>query len=114
MPLTSIICLIFCSTRYTSSTIDEVENKPERTFYVAPSYPPEALTQGIEVRVIAKIHIDLRGNVVAVEIIESPDPLFDQAFREAAKLWKYSPSSLQQMYTIITVEHFFRISQRES
>ena len=112
--LSSIICLIFCSNRYTSSINVETENKPERVFYKDPIYPPQALKQGIKGRVIAKIHIDLRGNVVAVEIVESPDPLFDQAFREAAMRWKYSPSSLQQMYTIITVVHHFTIRQSES
>ena len=105
---------MFCPLRYTSSTIDESENQPERIWYMPPIYPPEAKKNEIDGYVVADIHIDFKGNVVAVEIIESSDPIFEHPFYIAAKQWKYAPSSLHRMKTIIRVVHYYTAEKRRT
>jgi TonB family protein len=105
-----IISLFFnfsCTIKYNPSVTEEL--KPRIIHYVEPEYPQEALDQKIEGTVVANIHVDLKGKVVAIEIIESVHPLLDHAFYVAAKEWKYDPMDLTRIKTIVVESYFFYI-----
>ena len=105
-----IFGLLSCTISYNPSP-EEEEPLPKIIFYVPPVYPQEALDQKIEGTVVANIHIDLKGNVVAVEIVESAHPLLDHAFYVAAKEWKYDPMDLKKTKTIIVESYRFLIPE---
>jgi TonB family protein len=96
-----------CIIRYNPSVTEEL--KPRIIHYVKPEYPQEALDQKIEGTVVANIHVDLKGNVVAIEIIESVHSLLDHAFYVAAKEWKYDPMDLTRIKTIVVESYSFHI-----
>jgi TonB family protein len=61
---------------------------PRRTKTVAPSYPQEALAQGVRGIVILEILIDPQGKVKSAEVIRSI-PLLDEAALSAVRNWEY-------------------------
>ena len=103
----SIFIFFSCTIPYNPSSIEEM--KPRIVNYVEPEYPQEALDQKIEGTVVANIHVDSKGNVVAIEIIESVHPLLDHAFYVAAKEWKYDPMDLTRRKTIVVESYQFQI-----
>ena len=112
----SLFIFFSCTIPYNPHLIQEVkprtstqEVKPRIIHYVEPEYPREALDQKIEGTVVANIHVDSKGNVVAVEIVESVHPLLDHAFYVAAKEWKYDPMDLTRRKTIVVESHMFQI-----
>jgi TonB family protein len=98
-----------CTISYNPSP--EEETLPNILYYVPPVYPQEALDKKIEGTVVAKVHIDLKGNVVAIEIIEPAHPLLDHAFYVAAKEWKYDPMDLKKIKTIVVERYSFWIPE---
>lgn len=60
---------------------------------VAPDYPEEARTQGIEATVIARVTITDEGAVTEVSILRG-HPLFDSVVREALRRWRYTPATV--------------------
>ena len=58
-----------------------------------PTYPREAIRGGIgKGRVVARLSIDEKGNVIEVNIISSDPPrVFDKAVRNALEGWKFKP-----------------------
>lgn len=58
---------------------------------VAPIYPASALSQGIEGYVVIEFTVARTGAVKDVTVVESSDPLFENAARTAAYKFKYSP-----------------------
>ena len=105
-----IICVFSCTIRYNPSP-EEEETLPNILYYVPPVYPQEALDQKIEGTVVANVHIDLKGNVVAIEILEPAHPLLDHAFYVAAKEWKYDPMDLKKIKTIVVESYSFWIPE---
>jgi len=70
-----------------------VLKEPVLTGFVEPEYPKEALAQGLEAKVVLKLTIDREGNVTNVEI---PSPVghgFDEAIRDAALKFKFTPAT---------------------
>ena len=61
---------------------------PKRTKTINPSYPQEALAQGIRGIVILEILIDTQGRVASAEVIRSL-PLLDEAALVAVRKWEY-------------------------
>ena len=61
---------------------------PRRTKTVSPSYPQEALAQGVRGIVILEILIDPQGKVKSAEVIRSI-PLLDEAALSAVRNWEY-------------------------
>ncbi len=62
-------------------------------------FPRAAIRRGIQRgRVLAKLQIDEKGNVTAVEIVSGDPPrVFDQEVTEKLKTWKFKPEG--QKYT---------------
>jgi TonB family protein len=61
---------------------------PKRTKTINPSYPQEALAQGVRGIVILEILIDPQGKVASAEVIRSL-PLLDGAALLAVRQWEY-------------------------
>ena len=66
---------------------------PSRTSYVAPVYPPVAITARREGTVVLEALIDETGTVRDVTVLRSV-PLLDRAAIEAVRQWRYSPTRL--------------------
>jgi TonB family protein len=67
---------------------------PKRTKHVQPSYPPEALAQGIRGIVILDIVVDARGKVESTTVMRSV-PGLDEAAIAAARQWEYAPTKVE-------------------
>jgi protein TonB len=55
-------------------------------------YPPEAYKMGIEGKVVLKVSLDSKGNVVQVRIISRVGHGLDEAARDALRQFKFSPA----------------------
>jgi TonB family protein len=66
---------------------------PKRTKHVQPTYPPEALAQGIRGIVILEIVIDAEGKVESTRVVRSV-PGLDEAAIAAARQWEYTPTKV--------------------
>jgi len=70
----------------------EGEIRPPRLIKkVEPVYPEEARKAKVSGVVILSVRTDEKGNVEAVRVLRSVDPLLDQAAIDAVKKWKYEP-----------------------
>ena len=63
------------------------------TYRVEPTYPPQALEQGIQGTVKIHLIIDADGSVQSATLISGPPPLAPAAL-DAAKYWRYLPALL--------------------
>jgi protein TonB len=63
-----------------------------------PDFPKEAIADGFRSgQVNARIHVDARGNVTAVDILASqPSKVFDRAARRALLRWQFEPNAAGQ------------------
>jgi TonB family protein len=66
---------------------------PELIEYVRAEYPAEALAEGLEAQVVARIHIDAAGLVTDVEIVEAAGRGFDEAARAAMLRFVFAPAT---------------------
>jgi periplasmic protein TonB len=55
-------------------------------------YPPEAYKMGIEGKVVLKVSLDAKGNVVQVKVISRAGHGLDEAARDALRQFKFSPA----------------------
>jgi protein TonB len=55
-------------------------------------YPPEAYKMGIEGKVVLKVSLDSKGNVVQVRIVGRAGHGFDEAARDALRQFRFSPA----------------------
>ncbi len=55
-------------------------------------YPPEAYKMGIEGKVVLKVSLDSKGNVVQVRIVSHAGHGFDEAARDALRQFKFTPA----------------------
>jgi TonB family protein len=65
--------------------------KPERTFFVAPVYPPEAQSSNVQSIVILELTVDREGNVSSVRPLRGAPVVLDAAVA-AARQWRYRPT----------------------
>ncbi|WP_428264826.1 TonB-dependent siderophore myxochelin receptor MxcH [Haliangium sp.] len=65
---------------------------PELVEFVPAEYPPEALAQGLEGRVVLLLRIDAVGRVVAAEVATSAGHGFDEAAQDAALRFRFEPA----------------------
>jgi protein TonB len=63
---------------------------PVRT--VAPEYPREMRSQGINGLVMVKCTIDEKGDVAEADVVKSSNEKFDQYATDAVKKWKFKPA----------------------
>lgn len=63
-----------------------------------PDFPREAIADGLRSgQVNARIHVDARGSVTAVDILASQPPkVFDRAARRALLRWQFEPNAAGQ------------------
>lgn len=65
--------------------------KPRRTFFVRPDYPPEAEAAAVQSIVILELTVDTEGKVVEVRPLRGADVVVPAAV-EAARQWRYEPT----------------------
>jgi protein TonB len=68
-----------------------VRREFKAAYRVEPSFPPQAIRQGISGKVIAWVHVAPAGNVTQVEIKQSSNRLFDREVIRALSQWKFNP-----------------------
>ena len=66
---------------------------PKKTKHVQPTYPQEALAQGVRGIVILDLVLDAQGKVEATTVIRSV-PGLDEAAIAAARQWEYEPTKV--------------------
>ena len=66
---------------------------PKKTKHVQPTYPQEALAQGIRGIVILDVVVDAKGKVESTTIVRSV-PGLDEAAITAARQWEYAPTKV--------------------
>lgn len=64
---------------------------PERTKFVMPTFPPEALSRGVPALVVVELVIDEHGKVAEAKVLHGTEP-YAQAALEAVRKWEYKPS----------------------
>jgi protein TonB len=63
------------------------------TIRIAPPYPENCRTRGIEGNVVVQFDVTPEGNVVNPRVISSPNACFARPILKAVSGWKYSPAS---------------------
>ena len=66
---------------------------PKKTKHVQPTYPQEALAQGVRGIVILDIVVDTQGKVETTSVVRSV-PGLDEAAIAAARRWEYEPTKV--------------------
>ncbi|HUP30857.1 MAG TPA: energy transducer TonB [Usitatibacter sp.] len=68
-----------------------VRREYKAAYRVEPSFPPQAIRQGLNGRVIAHVVVTPAGSVSEVRIISSTNRLFDREVIRALSQWKFNP-----------------------
>jgi protein TonB len=68
-----------------------VRREYKAAYRVEPSFPPQAIRQGLNGRVIAHVVVTPAGNVSEVRIISSTNRLFDREVIRALSQWRFNP-----------------------
>ena len=68
-----------------------VRREYKAAYRVEPSFPPQAIRQGLNGRVIAWVHVAPAGNVTQVEVRQSTNRVFDREVIRALSQWKFNP-----------------------
>ena len=66
---------------------------PKKTKHVQPTYPQEALAQGVRGIVILDIVVDTQGKIESTSVVRSV-PGLDEAAIAAARQWEYEPTKV--------------------
>ena len=84
---------------------------PERVIYVAPAYPPIALSARLQGIVIVEATIDTTGRVQNARVLRTDSTLFTEAALSAVRQWTYTPTLLNgiPVSVIMTVTVQFRL-----
>jgi protein TonB len=84
---------------------------PERVTYVAPAYPPIALSARLQGLVIIEATINTAGHVQNARVLRTASPLFTEAALSAVRQWTYTPTLLNgiPVSVIMTVTVQFRL-----
>jgi TonB family protein len=84
---------------------------PKKTKHVQPTYPAEALAQGVRGIVILDVVVDARGKVESASIVRSV-PGLDEAAIAAARQWEYEPTRVdgQPVRVKVTVPITFSLA----
>jgi TonB family protein len=82
---------------------------PQRTHYVAPDYPEQALNGRISGTVTVEFTIDTRGRPTDVHVVGSKPPdVFDSAAIRAVRGWRYKPAVFNGIPTEIPTRMLIR------
>jgi TonB family protein len=85
---------------------------PAKLLYrVNPEYPEDARSRGIQGDVVLRAVVSLKGAVLSLTAISSPDPQLAEAAIRAVKEWRYQPSLLngEPVETITKIAVNFRL-----
>lgn len=67
------------------------DGEPQVSIWDYPVYPPDALRQKIEGKVVVRAVVNAEGDVTTARVIAPVDPRLDTAAVEAVKGWKFTP-----------------------
>jgi TonB family protein len=81
---------------------------------VKPSYPPDAMRAGIEGSVEIEVTIGDDGKVTSSRVIQSSDPVFDQAALTAANQWLFSKPTEGPVVRTIELTFSLRPNRRNA
>jgi len=68
-----------------------VRREYKAAYRVDPTFPPQAIRQGINGKVVAWVHVAPNGSVSNVEIKSSSNRLFDREVVRALSQWRFNP-----------------------
>ena len=68
-----------------------VRREYKAAYRVDPTFPPQAIRQGIQGKVVAWVHVAPNGSVTQVEIKQSSNRIFDREVIRAMSQWKFNP-----------------------
>jgi periplasmic protein TonB len=72
------------------------EKEPTVIKRVEPKYPDLALRASLEGNVYVKVWVDKEGKVKQAVVVKSDAPIFEEAAKEAAKQWVFTPAVMQK------------------
>ena len=89
--------------------------KAKRLHFVAPTYPDQALKEGLSGSVTVDFTVDVTGQPTEPRIVDSTPPgVFDQAALEALAHWRYEPYRLEGVPTAIPETVVFRFDPQSA
>jgi len=88
--------------------IFQVEKPPQVIRKVEPQYPEVARKARIEGKVVVKALVDTTGRVIRVQIITSSNPIFEEAAKQAAMKFLFTPGEQQGRKVKVWVSIPFR------
>ena len=91
-----------------------VRQTPKVIRDVKPSYPPDAMRAGIEGSVEIEVTIGNDGKVTSSRVIQSSDPVFDQAALTAANQWLFSKPTEGPVVRTIELTFALRSNRRNA
>ena len=68
-----------------------IRKEYKASYRVDPSFPRQAIQQGLSGKVIAWVHVAPNGSVTNVEIRQSSNRIFDREVVRALSQWKFNP-----------------------
>lgn len=68
-----------------------IRREYKAAYRVEPTFPPQAIRQGLQGRVVAWVHVAPNGSVTQVEIKQSSNRIFDREVIRAMSQWKFNP-----------------------
>lgn len=83
---------VFPPEPFIDSPVEDVDRIPRLRFPERPEYPEALRDNGEEVDVRVRVAIDATGQVTRAEVIDSPDPAFDEPALEAASRYHFEPA----------------------
>lgn len=82
---------------------------PQRTYYVAPEYPDQAIEGRVSGSVTVEFTIDTLGRTTDVRVVQSrPSGVFDRAAIQAVRAWRYKPAVFNGVPTEIPTRMVIR------
>jgi outer membrane biosynthesis protein TonB len=94
-----LLCMIsvVCTTTHAFQVVKVAEVSLRKAAYkkVMPDFSPEAVKQNAQGIAVAELVVDESGNVVKVDVLESPHPLVTEAVSEAVGQWRFNVTTLK-------------------
>jgi protein TonB len=80
-------------------------------YKIDPEYPDDLRSRGIQGNVVLRAVISLKGNVLSLTSVSSPDPQLTEAAMKAVREWRYQPALLngEPVETGTTIEVNFQL-----
>jgi len=91
------------------------EKEPVPIKKIEPKYPELALRAGLEGNVYIKVWVDKEGKVRKAVVVKSDAPIFEEAAKEAAMQWVFTPALMQNgpVSVWVVIPFRFRLADRK-